>query len=118
MEWWQGLVGAMLVVAGLGALYGLHRVCLWLEARGLLYYWHKKPSSSAAACFVALQQALEPPTRHVQHVKEEKRHHSEEDGAGQGNAGENGADGLDTESEGSSMGQSPGGRGGVFDAPG
>src|SRR5262249_47724492 len=65
MEWWDVLVGVVLVVAGLGALYGLHRVCLWLEARGLLYYWHKKPSSSVAACFVPLQQVLEPATQHV-----------------------------------------------------
>jgi hypothetical protein len=84
MEWWYVPVGVVLVVAGLGALYGLHRVCLWLEARGLLYYWHKRPSSSAAACFVPWQEMLEPGTRHVHHLKEEKRHHSEEDGGGQG----------------------------------
>jgi hypothetical protein len=84
MEWWYVPVGLGLVVAGLGALYGLHRVCLWLEARGLLYYWHKRPGGSAAACFVPWQQMLEPGTRHVHHLKEEKRHHSEEDGGGTG----------------------------------
>jgi hypothetical protein len=83
MEWWHVVGAAGLVAAGLAALYGLHRLCLWLEARGLLYYWHKKPSSSAAACLVPLQQAVEPAAHHVFHIKEEKRHPKEEDGGGQ-----------------------------------
>lgn len=84
MDLWQALFWAALGLAGVAALYGLHRLCLWLEARGLLYYKHKKPSSSAASCFVALQQFLEPPAKHVLHVKEEKRHPVEEAAGGPG----------------------------------
>jgi hypothetical protein len=37
MEWWHVLVVVGLVVARRGALHGLHRVCLWLEARGFFH---------------------------------------------------------------------------------
>jgi hypothetical protein len=82
MEGWHVGVALGLVVTVPGALYGLHRLCLWLEARGLLYYWHKKPSSSAS-CFVPLLQAFEPASQHVYHIKEEKRHPKQEEGGGQ-----------------------------------
>ena len=42
------VVGWMLIIAlGLGALYGLHRLGLWMEERGYIYYLHKKPKGSA-----------------------------------------------------------------------
>jgi hypothetical protein len=81
---WHVLIGAVLVLSGLASLYGLHRLCLWLKERGWLYYKHKKPSSSPASCFAALQQALEPRTRNVIHVREEKRNRSEDEAMGQG----------------------------------
>ena len=82
--WNTVLVGLAIVAAAVG-LYGLHRLCLWLEQRGLLFYIHKKPGSTAG-CFTALQQAIEPQTKHVLHVKEEKRQHSENEAPGQGDA--------------------------------
>jgi hypothetical protein len=74
------LLWGLAIAGGAAAVYALHRFCLWLEKRGWLYYKHKKPSSSAASSFVALQQVLEPPTRHVLHVKEEKCRHAETPG--------------------------------------
>jgi len=56
------LLWGLIIVCGPVALYGFHRLCLWLENRGWLYYMYKKPSSSPASCFVAMQQVLEPPT--------------------------------------------------------
>jgi len=79
MELGHVLLGSLLIVGGPAALYGFHRLCLWLEKRGWLYYKHKNPTSSPASCFVALQQFLEPPTQHVHQVKEEKRHQANED---------------------------------------
>jgi hypothetical protein len=78
----SGIVLASLSVAGgLAGLYGLHRLCLWLEAKGHLYYWHKKPEgSSPTACLSALQEIIEPQSKHVFHVKDEKRHANEEAG--------------------------------------
>jgi hypothetical protein len=83
MGLWHVLLWSLIIVGGLAVLYGVHRLCLWLEDRGWLHYKHKKPSSSAASCFVALQQFLEPPTQHVLQVKEEKRQHGDEEVPGQ-----------------------------------
>ncbi len=79
MELGHVLLWSLLIVGGPAALYGFHRLCLWLENHGWLYYLHKKPTSSPASSFVVLQQVLEPPTQHVHQVKEEKRHQAEED---------------------------------------
>ena len=70
MSTWQILVGSVVVVGGGAAIYGLHRLALWLEERGHLYYLHKKPSGSAAGCFVALQRTIEPQAHHVLLVRE------------------------------------------------
>ncbi len=70
-------------IALAAALNGLHRLCLRLEERGLLYYIHKRPSSSAAGAFVAMQQAIEPQSQYVIQVTEEKRHHSDDEAPGQ-----------------------------------
>jgi hypothetical protein len=76
---------AMIVLGAVSAgatLYGLHKLCLWLESRGHLYYKYRRSNSSVAGAFVALQHALEPQTQHVIEVADEKRHHSDEEAAG------------------------------------
>ena len=78
MNSWHTLLWLLVAPAAAAALYGLHRLALWLEARGLLYYRYKKPTSSPASCMAALQQILEPPAKHVFQVKEEKRHPGEQ----------------------------------------
>ena len=82
MSFWAVAVWSLIIASGVAALYGLHRLALWLEEHGWLFYKHKKPSSSAVSCFVALQQALEPPIQHVLHVNEEKRRHTEQGAPG------------------------------------
>ena len=77
--WLWGLT----VPVGLAALYGLHRLALWLEGRGWLYYKHKRPSSSPASCFMPWQEAMEPTVRHVIQIKQEQRHHGENEAPGQ-----------------------------------
>jgi hypothetical protein len=68
-----------LVVMGIGvALYGLHRLGLWLEDRGLLYYCRRKPDSSPASVWVAMQQFVEPGVKHVREVRQENRKADEE----------------------------------------
>jgi len=69
---------------GLGGLYALHRLSLWAEERGYIYYLHKKPSSSAASCFVALQQVIEPKVEHVIQVSRVNHLYGEEGASGQG----------------------------------
>jgi hypothetical protein len=84
MDFWSALWWGLAVVGGGAALYGLHRLGLWLEQRGWLYYRHRKSGGSAAGCFIALQEFIEPPVRHVRQIKEEKRRPAEEEAGGQG----------------------------------
>ena len=80
MESWTLWKWFLLAFGALGALYGLHRLALWLESQGYLYYVHKKPHSSAMGSFVALQRAIEPQAEHV-HIVHEERKFSEEEGS-------------------------------------
>jgi hypothetical protein len=73
MEPWHWLLWGLAALAIIAALFGLDRLCLWLEDRGWLYYRHKKPTSSPASCWVGLQQAIEPAVKHVLQVRQEKR---------------------------------------------
>ena len=88
MNTWPVLFWALAAAGGLGVLYALHRLALWMEERGYLYYLHKKPSSSAASCFVALQQIIEPKVEHVIHVSRVNHLHGEEGSSGQGGSHE------------------------------
>ena len=73
----------------------LHRLALWLEERGHLYYLHKKPRSGAAGCFVALQRAIEPQIQHVIHVSQKHTLHREQGGSGQGDPDDHDAPHVD-----------------------
>jgi hypothetical protein len=68
MENWITLVWIMLALDGIVAIYGLHRLALWMERRGWIYYLNKKPRGSAMGSFVALQKVIEPRAEHVLHV--------------------------------------------------
>jgi hypothetical protein len=48
----------MWAVAAGGALYGLHQLGLWAEARGWIYYHHKRASSSTLTNAVLEVQSL------------------------------------------------------------
>jgi hypothetical protein len=83
MDPWHALLWGLTIPVGLAALYGLHRFALGLEARGQLYYKHRKPTSSAASCLMPWQEAIEPTVRHVIQIKQEQRHHGESEAPGQ-----------------------------------
>jgi hypothetical protein len=72
--------GAAGVVA-LAGLCGLHRLGLWAEERGYIYYLRKKPRGSAAGSLVALQRAIEPQARHVLVVREQADREAGDPGA-------------------------------------
>lgn len=57
---WMVVGWSVVVALGLGALYGLHRLVLWMEDRGYIYYLHKKPRSSPLGSLIAFQRAIEP----------------------------------------------------------
>ncbi len=58
-------------IAGIVALlYGLHRLALWMEAKGWIYYARKKASPNALGnAFLELQQIVNPKTKHVLEVR-------------------------------------------------
>ncbi|MBS0261285.1 MAG: hypothetical protein JSS02_04960 [Planctomycetes bacterium] len=61
---------AVLVSVLLGA-WPLHRLCLWLEEQGYLFYRHKRATGCAAGMAVALQQFVEPSAREIIQVDDE-----------------------------------------------
>jgi hypothetical protein len=65
MGLWHVLIWGLVAVGILAALFGLHRLCLWLEDRGLLYYRKKKPTSSGGITWLVMQEFLEPQVQHV-----------------------------------------------------
>jgi hypothetical protein len=72
MSAWSWLAGVLALLGVLAAVYWLDRLGLWLEGRGWLYYRHKKPGSSPAGAWVAMQQLIEPGVKHVREVREER----------------------------------------------
>jgi hypothetical protein len=68
----QIVVWVLVISTVVAAPYGLHRLGLWMEGRGWLYYRDRKPGGGARS-FVALQEILEPPARHVFHIEDHQR---------------------------------------------
>jgi len=69
----------LVAVAGAAALYGLHRLALWLEREGWIRYLNARPDSGAStgALLFELQRIYEPQTQHVFELKESKKSRSE-----------------------------------------
>jgi hypothetical protein len=83
METWTLLRWAVSIAAGVAVLYGLHRLGLWMEDRGLIYYLRKKPRGGGSlGSFVALQKVIEPRAEHV--LRTPRAFHKVDQGAGQG----------------------------------
>ena len=74
------VIGLCALDAVLG-LYALHRLALWLESRGHLFYLHRRPESSGGSVFAPLQEIIQPSVKHVHHVKDEKRKEQQDPGA-------------------------------------
>lgn len=82
MTFGSGWLWLLAIPVAIAALYGLHRLALRLEAQGYLYYLHKRPDSSAASSFVALQQAIDPTAEHIFQVQDERRGRGEDEATG------------------------------------
>jgi hypothetical protein len=64
------IVVVVLMVIPTG-IFALHRFGLYLERRGLLHYWHSKPSGGAS--YNPFQEMIQPQMRHVVQVEEQQR---------------------------------------------
>ncbi|HPT25120.1 MAG TPA: hypothetical protein PLZ95_01800 [Bryobacteraceae bacterium] len=74
----QGRMWLIVIVVG---LYALHRLALWMESRGWIYYMKSGGHSTrAGSAMLEIQQLLEPSKRHVIEIRQEQR--EEEDSAG------------------------------------
>jgi hypothetical protein len=64
-----------------GAVYGLHRLALWMEARGWISYRKKHGSSGGlGTAFLEVQSLLEPSTRHVLELRRNEDFEDEDSG--------------------------------------
>ena len=81
------LAVALGLPAGLAALYGLHRLAVWAEGRGFIYYREKRGSSGALSnSFLELQSLFEPSKRYV--LEEKTRDRVQEEKSGDPDPGE------------------------------
>ena len=72
------VIVAVVLLAIPAGIYALHRLGLYLERRGLIEYWHSKPSTGGAA-YSPFQELVQPQMRHVIQVEEQQ---VREDGQG------------------------------------
>lgn len=57
---------ALIALAALGSLYCLHRIAVWAERRGWIYYRAKRGSSGALGnALLEVHAIVEPSARHV-----------------------------------------------------
>ena len=70
----EDIFRSLILVAGVVLiLFALHRVAVWMESRGWLYYRRVKPrSSNLGNAFLELQSMLEPGKRHVIELRREE----------------------------------------------
>jgi len=82
------LLAAVLVCGG---IYLLHRLALWAESRGFIYYLHSRPSRSALGnAFLEAQSLVEPGKRLLLEARREEPRDDAESGEPPEPAGEHG----------------------------
>ena len=69
------------VLAAAAVLYGLHRLALWAEDRGWIYYLRRKPTTSSLGnAFLEVQSLIEPEKKQLAEAR--KAESVEEDDQG------------------------------------
>ena len=64
----------LIFLAVAGAAYGLHRLALWMEARGWIYYVRKKASPNALGnAMLGVQEMLQPGAEHTREMRRTQR---------------------------------------------
>lgn len=60
------MIKFLLVIPAISvALYGLHRLAVWMERRGWIYYKKSGSSSTATNAFLSIHQLFEPGKKYV-----------------------------------------------------
>ncbi|MBM3290790.1 MAG: hypothetical protein FJY92_11625 [Candidatus Hydrogenedentes bacterium] len=71
---------ALLVIATGAGVYALHRMLLWMERRGWIYYWHKRGSGNVGNILMPIQAIYQPEIKYT--IEERARADAEEDDQG------------------------------------
>jgi hypothetical protein len=67
--------------AFLVVVYGLHRVALWAENRGWIYYKRRKPTTFVlGSAFLEVQSLLEPEKKHLAEAQKAERIEEDDQG--------------------------------------
>jgi hypothetical protein len=70
-----------IIAAAVVGLYGLHRLALWAEDRGWIYYLRKQPSSTALGnAFLELHSLAEPDKKYVLEARRVQRKEEDDQG--------------------------------------
>ena len=60
-------------VALVGGLYGLHRLALWMESRGWIFYMKTRASSGAlGSAFLEIQSIAQPEKKYVLEMRQDE----------------------------------------------
>lgn len=71
---------ALAIAIGCVALYAAHRLMLWMERKGWVYYWHKRGSGNLGNVLLPVQAIYQPEVNYV--IEERARDDAEEDESG------------------------------------
>ena len=71
-----------ILLAALAGLYALHRLALWMERKGWIYYRTRGDGSAAGNALMEIQSIFEPASRHGVEVRKRQEHREEEEGSG------------------------------------
>ena len=72
-------------VVAIAALYGLHRLAVWAEGRGWIYYRTRRmPSGASGRALMELSALVEPEIEHVIEAIDEDKVRGEQEESGEG----------------------------------
>jgi hypothetical protein len=81
MRWLLLLIPVLVIVAG----YGLHRLALWAEGRGWIYYKTKRaPAGAGSLAMLEVAQILEPEVQQVIEAVQSDREQADHEESGEG----------------------------------
>ena len=68
-------------VALVAGLYGLHRLALWMESRGWIFYMKTRASSGAlGSAFLEIQSIAQPEKKYVLEIRQDQRAERDDEG--------------------------------------
>jgi len=63
----------VLILGAAAGVYALHRLLKWMQKHGWIYYTNKEPRAHISGSLTAFQEFIEPKTKHVIEIKNDKR---------------------------------------------